>query len=64
MAVFGYLAKLKRDPGLAFGAYFLDDFVIKMFCNSLSMDRVSMPHLIALSRYQAKCVFSFYLDSW
>ena len=31
MAVSGYLAKLKRGLGLAFGAYFLDDFSIKMF---------------------------------
>ena len=31
MAVLGYLAKLKRDLGLAFGANFLHDFSIKMF---------------------------------
>ena len=31
MAVLGYLAKLKRGPGLAFGAHFLHDFYIKMF---------------------------------
>ena len=31
MAVFGYLAKLKRDLGLAFGAHFQHDFSIKMF---------------------------------
>ena len=29
MAVLGYLAKLKRDLGLAFGAYFLHDFSIR-----------------------------------
>ena len=27
MAVLDYLAKLKRDLGLAFGAYFLHDFI-------------------------------------
>ena len=31
MAVLGYLAKLKRDLGLAFGVQFLHDFSIKMF---------------------------------
>ena len=31
MAVLGYLAKLKRDLGLALGAHFLHDFSIKMF---------------------------------
>ena len=32
MAVLGYLAKLKKGLGLAFGANFLHDFSIKMFC--------------------------------
>ena len=31
MAVLGFLAQLKRDLGLGFGAYFLHDFSIKMF---------------------------------
>ena len=31
MAVLGYLPKLKKDLGLAFGAYFVYDFSIKMF---------------------------------
>ena len=31
MAVLGYLRKLKRSVGLAFGANFLHDFSIKMF---------------------------------
>ena len=31
MSVLGYLAKLKRDLGLTFGAHFLHDFSIKMF---------------------------------
>ena len=30
MAVLSYLAKLKRDLGLPFGAYFLHDFSMKM----------------------------------
>ena len=31
MAALGYLAKLKRGLGLAFGAHFQHDFSIKMF---------------------------------
>ena len=31
MAVLGYLAKLKRDLGLAFGGHFQQDFSMKMF---------------------------------
>ena len=30
MTVWGYLQKLNRDLGLAFGAHFLHDFLIKM----------------------------------
>ena len=32
MAVLGYLAKLKKGLWPAFGAHFLHDFPIKMFC--------------------------------
>ena len=60
MAVLGYLAKLKKGLGLAFGAYFLHDFSIKMFITSLSMDKVSMSHLISFSRYQTKCVVKLF----
>ena len=43
MAVLGYLAKLKRGLGLAFAAYFLHDFSIKMLLfNILSMGKVSV----------------------
>ena len=31
LAILGYLPKLKRGPGLAFGAHFLHDFSIRMF---------------------------------
>ena len=41
MAVLGYLAKLKRGLGLAFGAHSLHDFSIKMFfIYTLSMDKI------------------------
>ena len=53
MALLGYLAKLKRDLGLAFGAHFLHDFAIKMLLI------VSMSHLISFSKYQTKCVIKF-----
>ena len=53
MAVLGYLAKLKRVLGLAFGAHFLHDFSIKISVfNTLSMDKVLMLHRISFSRYQ------------
>ena len=50
MAVLGYLAKLKRSLGLAFGAHFLHDFSIKKISifNTLSMGKVS---ILFLSQY-------------
>ena len=44
MAVLGYLAKLKRGLGLAFGAHFQHDFSMKM---------LFLSHRISFSRYQA-----------
>ena len=38
MAVLGYLAKLKRDLGLAFGTHFLHDLSIKMFLIQYSVN--------------------------
>ena len=63
MAVLGYLAKLKRGLGLAFDVHFLLDLFIKMFLISLSMDKVSMSHVISFSRYQKNVFLSSYLDS-
>ena len=48
MAVLGYLAKLKRGLRLACFLF-----------NSLSLDKVSMSHLITFSKYQTKCVIKF-----
>ena len=60
MAVLGYLPKLKRGLGLAFGAHFLHDFPIKMFLFiTLSMDKVSMSYPFFFSLYQTKCVIKF-----
>ena len=61
MAVLGYLEKLKRGLGLAFGADFLHNFCIKFWIkcsvfNTLSIDKVSISHLISFSRYQTQFV--------
>ena len=61
MAALGNLAKLKRGLGQPFDAPFLHVFFVKMFLNSLLMDKVSMSHLISFSRYQTKCVIKFLL---
>ena len=55
-----YLPKLKRNLGLAFGAYFLHDFSIKMFLfHTLSIDKVSISYLFFFSKYQTKYVVKF-----
>ena len=60
MAVLGYLPKLKRGLGLAFGAYFLHDFPWKCsLFNTLLMDKISMSYLLSLTRYQTKYVIKF-----
>ena len=38
MAILGYLAKLKRGLGRAFGAHFLDDFSVKMLLIQFSIN--------------------------
>ena len=53
MAVLGYLAKSKRSRlGLAFGAYFLHDFSIKILYQWAKFHC----HNISFSRYKTKCV--------
>ena len=48
MAVLGYLSKLIRVLGIAFGAHFLHDFSKKVFLiNTLSMDKVSMSYIFS-----------------
>ena len=58
MAVLGYLAKSTKGLGLAFEAHFLH--YCSLF-NSLSMDKVSMSHLICFFIFQTKCVIKFLL---
>ena len=63
MIILGYMAKLKRSLGLAFGAHFLHDFPINFsLFNIISMDKVSISHLISFSRYQTKCAIKFLVD--
>ena len=45
---------------VAYGAYFLHDFFLKMFLvYTLSVDKVSMSYLFSLSEYQTKSVIKF-----
>ena len=45
---------------VAYGAYFLHDFSLKMFLvYTLSIDKVSMSYLFSLSGYQTKFVIKF-----
>ena len=65
MAVLGYLAKLKRDLGLRFGAHFHHHFSTKMFLTeySINMDKKFQCHTLFFSQDIKQNVFScFYLD--
>ena len=60
MEVLGYLPKLNRGLGLAFGKHFLHDFSIKMLLfNTLSTENASITCLFSFPRYQTKCVSKF-----
>ena len=62
MAVLGYLPKLKRGLGLAFGVHFLHDFP-KIFPYLLLYEwtKFQCHTFFSFSRYQTKCVLSSYL---
>ena len=62
MAVLGYIAKLKRSLGLAFGAHFLHDFSIKMFLILYSINGQSLPFF--LLKISNKMLLNSYLESW
>ena len=56
----GYLAKLKRDLGLAFGAHFQHDFSIKMFLFEYSINEQSFNvTLYFFLKISKKCVIMF-----
>ena len=59
MAVLGYLAKSKRSLGLAFGAYFLHDFSIKILYQWAKFHC----HTLFLSQDIKQNVLNSYLDS-
>ena len=50
MAVLGYLTKLKRGLGLAFGAHFLYDFSIKLFLIQFSINGQFQSYTLFLSQ--------------
>ena len=61
MAVLGYLPNLKRGLGLAFSAHFQYYFSIKMFLNTLSIDKVQ--RYIFFSSQDINLLLSSYLDN-
>ena len=56
MAHFGYSPKLKKDLRLAFSAHFQHQFSIKMFLDTLSIDKVQCYIFFVISFFQTKCV--------
>ena len=63
MAVLGYLPKLKRGLGLAFGAYFLYDFSLQMFLfYTMPMEKVSMSYFFPSQDIKQNVLLSSYLD--
>ena len=63
MAVLGYLPNLKRGPGLAFGAHFQYYFRIKMFLNTLSIDKVQCYIFFPSEDIKQNVLLSSYLDN-
>ena len=65
MAILGYLAKLKRDMGLAFGAHFQHDFSIKIFLIEYSFNGQNFnvtPYFFLKISNKMRYILSFYLD--
>ena len=64
MAVLGYIAKLKRDLGLAFGAHFPHDFSIKMsLFNTQTIEKFQCHTLFLSQDIKQNAPLSSYLDS-
>ena len=63
MAVLGYLPKLKRGPGLAFGPHFLHYFSIKMLFLILYQWIKFQCHTLFLSQDIKHVLLGSYLDS-
>ena len=65
LAILGFLPKLKRDLGLAFGAHFLHTFSIKIFHTSYSINWQSFifrPEFVL--KISNKMFLNSYLDNW
>ena len=63
MAVLGYLAKLERGLGRAFGAHFLHGFSLKMFLIQFSINGQSFSVTLFLSQdVKQNVLLSSYLD--
>ena len=63
MTVLGYLPNLKRGLGLAFGAHFQYYFSIKMFLNTLSIDKVQCYIFFPSQDIKQNVLLSSYLDN-
>ena len=63
MAVLGYLANLKRGLELAFGAHFQYYFSIKMFFNTLLIDKVQCYIFFSSQDIKQNLLLSSYLDN-
>ena len=63
MTVLGYLSNLKRGPELAFGAHFQYYFSIKMFLNTLSIDKVQCYIFFPSEDIKQNVLLSSYLDN-
>ena len=65
MVVLGYLPKLKRNLGLAFGVHFLHNFSIKMFLIEYTINGQGFNVILFFSSQNIKqnVLLSFYLGS-
>ena len=64
MAVLGYLPKLKRVQGLAFGAHFLHDFLRKMFLfNALKLTTFQCHIFFPSENIKQSVLLSSYFDN-
>ena len=63
MVVLGVLSKSKKGLGIAFSPYFLHDFSIEMFLDTLSMHKVSISYLFFTQDIKQNMLLSSYLDN-
>ena len=63
MAALGYLPKLKKGLGLAFGSHFQNHFSIKMFLNTVSINKVQCYIFFPSQGIKQNALLSSYLDN-